>query len=251
MVKIRLIPVLILRDGMVVQSVNFRHTNIIHRDPIFALKFFNRWESDEIIILDVSRDRKNRDKFYNALKELSQECYVPIAAGGWITTVDEARRLLRLGADKVVINTKAFRNPDFIKECSKVFGSQCIVVSIDSKKVQNGEKVYIDRGMEPTMMNTVDWAKKVETLGAGEIFLNSIDHDGSRRGYNLPLIKSVTSKVNIPVIAMGGVAEWQHLVDGVRIGGADAVAAANIFHYSEQSVKKAKKYLKAAGIDVR
>jgi cyclase len=252
MLKRRLIPVLILREGMVVQSVQFKHTNVIHWKPLTAVDFFNRWAVDEIIILDVTRDKKKRQKFLDVVLGLSNKCFVPLTVGGWVDSVDEVLKLLRLGADKVVINTEAVRKPHLITECASVVGSQCIVVSIDAKANDNGSyAVYIDRGREPTDLSPLEWAAKAQEKGAGEIFLNCIDRDGFRQGYDLALLKSVVEAVDIPVVAMGGVLTWQHLVDGVTNGGADAVAAANIFHYTEHSTKKAKEFMRQAGIDVR
>ena len=252
MLKKRLIPVLILRDGQVVQSVQFKHTNVIHWNPVTAVDFFNRWAVDEIVLLDVSRDISKRQKFYDAVDGLSKKCFVPLTVGGWIKDTSEVNRLLGLGADKITINTEAYRDPAIIAECAKVFGSQCVVISIDVRSRGNGRyEVYIDRGVEPTGENPVLWAKKAQKMGAGEIFLNCIDRDGFRQGYDLGLLREVVDAVGIPVIAMGGVLEWQHLVDGIVIGGADAVAAANIFHYTEHSTKKAKKYMRLKGIDVR
>ncbi len=252
MLKKRLIPVLIIRDGQVVQSVQFRHTNVIHSMPATAVDFFNKWAVDEIVVLDVSRDLTQRDKFYDVVLALSKKCFVPLTVGGWVTSVDEVRRLLRLGADKVTINTAAVEHPEFIGECSRVFGAQCIVVSIDVKKHAEGSyEVFTDRGRKPTGLSPVDWAQKAQEMGAGEIFVNCIEHDGFRKGYDLALLQSMVSAVAIPVIAMGGVFTWQHLVDGILAGGADAVAAANILHYTEHSTKKAKKYMQEQGIDVR
>jgi len=250
--KRRLIPVLILRDGMVVQSVQFKHTNVIHWKPLTAVDFFNRWAVDEIIILDVTRNKKNRQKFLDVVLGLSNKCFVPLTVGGWVDSVEELLKLLRLGADKVVINTEAVRKPQLISDCASVVGSQCIVTSIDVKIKGDGKyEVYIDRGCEPTGLSPFDWAVKAQEMGAGEIFLNCIDRDGFRQGYELTLLKGVVEAVDLPVIAMGGVLTWQHLVDGVLIGGADAVAAANIFHYTEHSTKKAKEFMRQAGIDVR
>lgn len=252
MLKKRLIPVLILRDGMVVQSVRFKHTNVIHWKPLTAVDFFNRWAVDEIIVLDVTRNKKKRQTFYDVVLGLSRKCFVPLTVGGWVDSVDEVLRLLRLGADKVVINTEAVRRPDLISECVSVVGSQCIVISIDVKVYEDGTyEVYTDRGGHPTGLSPFDWARKAEKVGAGEIFLNCIERDGFRQGYEMTLLQGVVESVNIPVIAMGGVFTWQHLLEGVSIGKADAVAAANIFHYTEHSTKKAKEYLRQAGIDVR
>jgi imidazole glycerol-phosphate synthase subunit HisF len=252
MLKKRLIPVLILRDGLVVQSVQFKHTNVIHWKPITAVDFFNRWAVDEIVILDVSKNRKQRQKFYDVVSGLSQKCFVPLTVGGWIESIDEIRKLLRLGADKVTINTAAVRRPELITEAAEVFGSQCIVTSIDVKALgDNQYEVFINRGSEPTGLSPFQWARQVQELGSGEIFLNCIERDGFRQGYDLTLLKGVVEAVSIPVIAMGGVLTWQHLVEGIKAGGAEAVAAANIFHYTEHSTKKAKDYLRGAGIDVR
>lgn len=252
MLKKRLIPVLILRDGKVVQSVKFKHTNVIHWKPSTAIDCFDRWAVDEIIVLDVSRDQRKREKFYDTILAISKKCFVPLSVGGWVDSVDEVSKLLRLGADKVVINTEALTNPDLISKCVKVVGTQCIVLSIDIKLNEKGEyEVFIDRGRKGTSVAPLEWAKKAEKLGAGEIFLNCIDRDGNREGYDLDFLKQLTQTVNIPVIAMGGVFTWQHLVDGIVQGGADAVAAANIFHYTEQSTKKAKGFMREAGLDVR
>ena len=252
MLKKRLIPVLILRDVRVVQSHQFRHTNVIHWKPVTAVDFFNRWAIDELVILDVSRDLTHREQFYEIIVGLSKKCFVPLTVGGWIQTTEEVRKILRCGADKVVINTEAFRRPEFITECATSFGSQCVVVSIDSRRNDAGQdEVFIDRGSEATGTSPTALARKAQEMGAGEIYLTSIDHDGDRRGYNLELLREVVNAVSIPVISFGGVFTWQHLVDGAIIGGADAVAAANIFHYTEHSTKKAKEFMQQAGVDVR
>lgn len=252
MLKKRLIPVLILRDGQVVQSVQFKHTNVIHWNPVTAVDFFNRWAVDEIVLLDVSRNLRRRQKFCDAVDGLSKKCFVPLTVGGWIRDTDEVNLFLGLGADKIVINTEAFRNPGLITDCAKIFGSQCVVVSIDVKRQSPDHyEVYIGRGSEPTKEDPAAWAKRAQNMGAGEIFLNCIDKDGFRQGYDLKLLRRVVDAVDIPVIAMGGVFDWQHLVDGIVIGGAEAVAAANIFHYTEHSTKKAKDYIRSKGVAVR
>ncbi|MBI3087383.1 MAG: imidazole glycerol phosphate synthase subunit HisF [Candidatus Omnitrophica bacterium] len=250
MLKKRLIPVLILRDGVVVRSVSFTHTNIIHWKPATAVDFFNKWAVDEIVLLDVSRTLDQREKFYEAIEGLSKQCFVPLTAGGWVTSVDEARALLRLGADKITVNTEAVRRPAFITECATVFGSQCVVVSIDVRRATNAWKVSINRGSEATGLHPVAWAQEAQRRGAGEIFLTSIDHEGLQQGYDLALMKAVAGAVDIPVIAFGGAFAWQHLADGLATG-VEAVAAANVFHYTEHSTKKAKEFLRTAGIDVR
>ena len=251
MLKKRLIPSLLVRDGRIVQSVQFRHTNVIG-NVITAVDFFNGWTVDEILILDVSRGNTGRDEFIEIIDELSERCFVPLSVGGWITTTREIETLLEHGADKVVVNTHAFRHPEFITEAARVFGSQCIVVSIDVKRDAQGvPRVHIDRGQQNTGRDAVEWARQAEAAGAGEILLTSIDHDGMRNGYDLPLMQSVSAAVSIPVIAFGGVGHWQHMVDGVTQGGCEAVAAGNIFHFTEHSTKKAKEFLQAGGVPLR
>jgi cyclase len=249
--KVRLVAVLIVRHGQVVQSVQFRHTNVIHWHPATAVDFFDRWSVDEIVVLDVSRDEKQRGKFLSEVEALARKTFVPLTVGGWIRSAGDVRDLLRLGADKACINTEAVSRPELLTECAAQFGSQCIVASIDVKTVGDGYEVYVDRGRKATGLDPRTWAQRAVAHGAGEILLNCIDRDGFRQGYDLTLLRSVVDAVDVPVVAMGGVFSWQHLVDGVRIGGADAVAAANIFHYTEHSTKKAKEFMRQAGIDVR
>jgi cyclase len=250
--KKRLIPSIVLRDGTVVRSVNFKHTNVIHWKPMTAVDFFNKWAVDEIVLLDVSRTHAQREKFYEVVEGLSRKCFVPLTVGGWVGDVDEVRRLLRLGADKVSINTAAVRRPELITECARVFGAQCMVVAIDVRRAAGGTpEVWIDRGAERTAWSAPAWAREAEARGAGEILLTSIDRDGSGLGYDLDLVRDVVAAVSIPVIAFGGAFTWQHLVDGITLGGADAVSAANVFHFTEQSTRKAKDHMRASGIDVR
>jgi imidazole glycerol-phosphate synthase subunit HisF len=250
--KKRLIPTLVLRDGTVVRSVNFRHTNVIHWKPMTAVDFFNKWAVDEIVLLDVSRDRAQRERFYEVVEGLSRKCFVPLTVGGWVMELDEVRRLLRLGADKVAINTEAVRRPPFLTECARVFGAQCMVAAIDVRRDPDGTPVvWIDRGRERTGWTATDWAREAERHGAGEIFLTSIDREGAGAGYDLDLVRAVVDAVSVPVIAFGGAFTWQHLADGVLVGGADAVSAANVFHFTEQSTRKAKDFLRKSGIDVR
>lgn len=251
MLKKRLISSLILKDGMVIQTLKFKHTNIIHRDPSVAVEHFNKWSIDELIVLDVSRNKDNRIKFIKAVDRLSNFCFVPLTVGGWITTLEDIRELQLIGADKVSINTYGFTNPEFISIAAEKFGSQCIVVSIDVKKSGNDHIVYIDRGTVNTGMDVITWARKAAELGAGEILLTSIDNDGDRRGYDIELMKKVSGEISIPLIAFGGVSKWEHFADGITNGGADAIAAANVFHYVDNSAKKAKTYLKEQRIQVR
>lgn len=244
MLKKRLIAVVLVRDGRVVQSVKFKHTNVIHYDAIHAIESFNRWAIDEIILLNVSKKKDSQEGFLNIVEKISKECFVPLAVGGWIDNLNYGKLLLKRGADKLVLNTQLYQNRQLVKELITKFGSQCIIASIDAKKdVDGNEKVIINRGEKETEKKVLEWVKEVEQLCVGEIFLNSIDHDGNRKGYNIPLIKKVVEAVNIPVIAMGGVLTWNHMIQGVIETDAAAVAAANIFHYTEHSTKKAKRAL--------
>jgi imidazole glycerol-phosphate synthase subunit HisF len=251
MLKKRLIAVLILREGKVVQSVRFKHTNVIHYDAVHAMEAFNKWAVDEIVILNVSRESSSKDQFAEVVERISSQCFVPLAAGGWIDNADYAQTLLRCGADKLVLNTAFADDPELVKSLSLKFGRQCIVASIDSKKTAEAEShVAVDRGSRIIPVSPLEWAKNAITLGAGEIFFNSIDHDGARKGYDLENLEKICAGVNVPVIAFGGVFGWNHLVEGIHAGAA-AVAAANQFHYTEQSTRKAKSFLANAGVMVR
>lgn len=240
----RVIAVVIVNRGVVVQSVNFRHTNPIHSDAIHAIEAFDSWAADEIVLLDVSR--KKDERFPEILEHVTSTCFIPVSAGGWITSMDYADRLVRAGADKIVVNTMLEDHPDFVTELAQTFGSQAVVASID---VKDGE-AWVDRGRRRTRMDALSWARKAVAYGAGEILLNDIDHDGARKGYNLKLVREVSEAAEVPVIAFGGVFTWDHLIEGLEAG-ADAVAAANIWHYSEGAIRKAKKHLRENGIEVR
>ena len=251
MLKKRLIAVLILRDGQVVQSIKFKHTNVIHYDPVHAMEAFNKWSVDEIVLLNVSRSGDSRNAFARSVEDVSRHCFVPLSVGGWITEATYARDLLSKGADKLVLNTAFADDPGLVRQLSERFGKQCIVASIDVKRDEAGAvKVAVDRGSRVLQETPTEWAKEVQQLGAGEIFVNSIDHDGARKGYDLETLRVVTDAVDIPVIAFGGVFTWSHLLAGIEAG-ADAVAAANIFHYTEQATRKAKTFLANAGVLVR
>ena len=252
MLKKRLIAVILVRDGRVVQSVKFKHTNVIHYDAIHAIESFNRWAVDEIVILNVSKTKESQEEFLKIIQKISTECFVPLAAGGWIDHLNYGKLLLKSGADKLVVNTQLYHNPKLIKQLIAKFGSQCIVASIDAKKDDDGnEKVMINRGGYNTGKDVLEWVKEVEQIGVGEIILNSMDHDGNRKGYNIPLIKKSVEAVNIPVIAMGGVLTWDHMIQGVLETDAAAIAAANIFHYTEHSTKKAKRALLNKNLNFR
>lgn len=250
MLKKRLIAVILVRDGRVVQSVNFKHTNVIHSDPIHAIHSFNRWAIDEITVLNVAKSGDSKADFQKVIRSISTECFVPLSVGGWIESVEDAHALFVNGADKVVLNTQAFRNPPLVGQLAQKYGSQAVVVSIDTRKQTEGtENVIVARGTEDTGEDALSWARRAESAGAGELFVNSIPHDGARKGYNLELMRDIREAVSIPVIAMGGVLTWEHLAQGAEI--VDAVAAANIFHYTEHSTKKAKQFLLDRGFQFR
>ncbi len=251
MLKKRLIAVLILRDGQVVQSVRFKHTNVIHYDPIHAMEVFNRWAVDEIVILNVSRNKNSRGQFSEIVERISSQCFLPLAVGGWIDSKDYAQRLLRSGADKLVVNTILADDPTLVRRLSMRYGRQCIVASMDAKRDESGTpSVAVDRGTRGVDATPEAWASKAVDLGVGEILFNSIDHDGARKGYDTESIRKVCAAVPVPVIAFGGVFTWDHLVHGINAG-ASAVAVANQFHYTEQSTRKAKSHLAIAGVLVR
>ncbi len=263
MLKKRLIPCLLLQNGQLVKSIGFKEYQILG-NPKIAIKFFNAWSVDEIIFLDISlsnnyttllrRDYnfKTLETIADIVRESAKICFVPLTVGGGIRSLGQMETLFKNGADKVVINTEAVRRPEFITEGAKRYGNQAIVVSIDVKKNSKGEyEVFTEHGKRPTLLHPVAWAKQAESLGAGEIFLTSIEHDGMLGGYDLELTRMVSDAVGIPTIACGGVGKWQDLVDGITVGGASAVAAANIFHFTEQSTKHAKRFMSDAGLDVR
>ena len=251
MLKKRLIAVLILRDGQVVQSVRFQHTNVIHYDPVHAVEAFNKWAVDELVLLNVTRDPASRDLFAERVKAVSRHCFVPMAAGGWIADMDYARHILASGADKLVVNSSLADDPELVTRLARRYGRQCIVGSIDTQRQTDGTvRVVVDRGRRALDAAPVEWAIRASALGCGEILLNSIDHDGARKGYDLETLRAVCAAVEVPVIAFGGVFAWKHLVEGIEAG-AGAVAAANIFHYTEHATKKAKSFLAQAGVAVR
>ncbi|MDP3791536.1 MAG: imidazole glycerol phosphate synthase cyclase subunit [Candidatus Omnitrophota bacterium] len=261
MKKKRLIPVLLLKNGFLVQSKGFcRYQNI--GNPITAVRRMSDWASDELIYLDITSDDiydirredlryPNRGNIIDILNDVSKECYMPITVGGKIRSLDDISIRLKSGADKIAINTKALEDPSFITQAAKEFGSQCIIVSIDAKLSCGSHMVMSRGGKTPTGYDASSWAKKVEDCGAGEILINSIDRDGMRSGYDIDLIGAISKAVRIPVIACGGVGEWEHLAQALNTTAVDAVAAANIFHYIDQSVYLAKKYLYEKGCNVR
>ncbi len=261
MLKKRLIPCLFLMNGLIVRSEKFEFHQILG-NPIHQVERYNDWSVDELIYIDISRDNnydlrrddmkvKDQKEILDILSEISKKCFIPLTFGGKIRTIEDIKLRLQKGADKVIINTKAIEDPSFISKASKIFGSQCIVLSIDVKKIEGKYEVYKKFGQESTKMDPIEWATKGEDLGAGEIFLNSIDKDGTGEGYDLELIKKVAEAVNIPVIACGGVGKFEDFVKGIKEGNASAVAAGNIFNFTEISTINAKKLMKENNIDVR
>ncbi len=251
MLKKRIIPCLDVNNGRVVKGINF--INLIDAgDPAEQAKVYNDNGADEICFLDITASSENRNTILNVIKKTTEKCFVPLTVGGGVRNIEDIDNLLNAGADKVSINTAAVINGNLIKEGAEKFGSQCIVVAIDAKKVKNNKwEVFTHGGRKSTGKDVMKFAKKMESLGAGEILLTSMDRDGTKKGYDLDLTKKVSNLVNIPVIASGGVGNLEHLHQGFKIGKASAVLAASIFHFGEFSIQDAKKYLDSKGIPVR
>lgn len=251
MLKKRLIACLLIREGLIVQSIGFKRYLPIGL-PRFPIEFVDKWNVDEIILLDISATLEHRAPDTSSLKFLSNFCFVPLTVGGGIKSVNDVRSIIHAGADRVVVNTHAMERPELITEIASMFGTQCVVVSIDCHRENDGSyQVYTHGGTRPSGLTPEVWAKQVEVYGAGEIFLNSIDRDGSKLGYDIHLIRRVSDSVSIPVIACGGVGDYTHFANGILEGGASAVAAANIFHYIEHSTIIAKAHLIEAGVNIR
>ena len=250
MLKNRIIPCLDVKNGRVVKGINFVDLKDAG-DPVEQAKIYSDGGADEICFLDITASNENRDTIYDVVKDTSKKCFVPLTVGGGVRSVEDINKLLNCGADKVSINTAAVQNEEVIIESSKKFGSQCIVVAIDAKK--NGEiwEVFTHGGRNNTGINAIEFAKKMEKCGAGELLITSMDRDGTQAGYDIDLMNKISSTINIPVIASGGVGNLDHLVDGIKLGKASAVLAASIFHYGKYSVKEAKQYLDSKGIAVR
>ena len=250
MLKNRIIPCLDVKNGRVVKGINFVDLQDAG-DPVEQAKIYSNGGADEICFLDITASNENRDTIYNVVEKTSKKCFVPLTVGGGVRSVDDINKLLNCGADKVSINTAAVQNPEVVVESSKKFGSQCIVVAIDAKK--NGDKweIFTHGGRNNTGTDAIEFAKTMEDSGAGELLVTSMDRDGTQVGYDIELMFKISSMVNIPVIASGGVGNLDHLVDGIKLGNASAVLAASIFHYGKHSVKEAKEYLDSKGIPVR
>ena len=251
MLKKRIIPCLDINNGRVVKGINF--INLIDAgDPAEQAKIYNDQGADEICFLDISASHENRKTILEVVKKTTEKCFVPLTVGGGVRTVEDINNLLLAGADKVSINTAAVTNGNLIKESAQRFGSQCTVVAVDAKKINNDKwEVFTHGGRKPTGKDVLKFVQKMEAFGAGEILLTSMDRDGTKKGYDLDLTKKVSNLVNIPVIASGGVGGLEHLHQGFKIGKASAVLAASIFHFGEYSIQDAKKYLDSKGIPVR
>lgn len=251
MIKTRLIPILLLKDGRMIKTKQFDSFRDVG-NPRTVAKVYEAQKADELIFLDITATDEQRRFLTDIVMTIAEECFIPITAGGGIKTVKQAREILRSGADKISINTAAVANPGLVSEISKKFGRSTVVVSIDYKLNSKGKnEVFINRGQQSTGLEPLAWAKKAEELGAGEILLTAIDKEGTMTGYDLDMIKSVSEAVSIPVIASGGVGSVQDFVDGIKIGGASAVAAGSIFHFTDQSIIKGHSYMRAAGLPVR
>ena len=251
----RIIPCLDVDNGRVVKGVNFVDIRDAG-DPVEIAARYNREGADEITFLDITASSDNRETILHVVEDVASQVFIPLTVGGGVRKVEDVRNMLNAGADKVAINTAAVFNPELVKEASDYFGSQCIVVAIDAKQVsEEGEplkwNIFTHGGRKDAGIDAVEWAKKMADYGAGELLVTSMDRDGTKVGFNLPLTKAITDAVNIPVIASGGVGNLQHLADGVLEGGADAVLAASIFHFGEYTVGQAKQHMADQGIEMR
>jgi cyclase len=246
----RIIPCLDVDNGRVVKGVQFVDIRDAG-DPVEVARRYNEEGADEITFLDITATSDNRDTIVHVVEQVASEVFIPLTVGGGIRKPDDVLTMLNAGADKVSINSAAVFNPEFVKEVTDRFGSQCIVVAIDAKRVDDHWEIFTHGGRKPTGIDAIEWAAKMTDYGAGEILLTSMDRDGTKIGFDNELVRAVAEAVSIPVIASGGVGALQHLVDGVKKGGADAVLAASIFHFAEYTVGEAKRFMADQGIEVR
>ena len=250
MLKNRIIPCLDVKNGRVVKGINFVDLKDAG-DPVEQAKIYSDGGAEEICFLDITASNENRDTIYEVVKRTSKKCFVPLTVGGGVRSIEDINKLLNCGADKVSINTAAVQNSKVVIESSKKFGSQCIVIAIDAKKKGKNWEIFTHGGRNSTGIDAIEYSEKMEECGAGELLVTSMDRDGTQVGYDIELMSKISSKVNIPVIASGGVGNLDHLVDGIKLGKASAVLAASIFHYGKHSIKEAKEYLDLKGIPVR
>ncbi|MCA0900324.1 MULTISPECIES: imidazole glycerol phosphate synthase subunit HisF [Microbulbifer] len=250
----RIIPCLDVDAGRVVKGVNFVDIRDAG-DPVEVARRYNEAGADEVTFLDITATHEGRDTTLHTVEKMASEVFIPLTVGGGVRELQDIRNLLNAGADKTAINSAAVFNPDFVREAADRFGSQCIVVAIDAKQVGNDKEpkweIFTHGGRKPTGIDAVEWAKKMDSYGAGEILLTSMDRDGTKNGFDLALTRAISDAVSVPVIASGGVGNLQHLADGVLKGGADAVLAASIFHFGEYTVGEAKAFMQDAGIEMR
>jgi cyclase len=250
MLKARIIPCLDVDNGRVVKGVNF--VDLVDAgDPVEQAKIYNAQGADELCFLDITATHENRGTILDVVRKTAEEVFMPLTVGGGVREMKDIRNLLEAGADKVAINSAAVKNPEFVREAANKCGSQCIVVAVDAKRVNDHWEVFVRGGREATGLNAINWAKQMAAFGAGEILLTSMDRDGTKKGFDLELVRTVSNAVSVPVIASGGVGTLDHLVDGVTKGGASAVLAASIFHFGTYTVAQAKEAMDKAGIPVR
>ncbi len=256
MLKMRIIPCLDVKDGRVVKGVNFVDLRDAG-DPVEAAAAYDEAGADELCFLDITASHEKRGTILDVVARTAERCFMPVTVGGGVRTLDDVRQLLRAGADKVSINTAAVADRSFVGRAAEKFGNQCIVVAIDAKQVANGGEgqprweIFTHGGRNRTGIDAIEYAKEVVSLGAGEILLTSMDRDGTRAGFDIPLTRAISDAVPVPVIASGGVGTLDHLVEGIRDGGATAVLAASIFHFGDHTIGEAKRHMAAAGIAVR
>ena len=246
----RIIPCLDVNDGRVVKGINFVELKDAG-DPVEIARSYNEQGADELTFLDITASSDNRGLLFDIIEKVANQIFIPLTVGGGVRNCDDIRNLLNVGADKVGINTSAILNPNFVSESSRRFGSQAIVVAIDAKKIDDHYEVFTHGGRNATGINAIEWAKKMADFGAGELLITSMDRDGTKKGFDNNLMKSISDAVDIPIIASGGAGSLRHLVDGIKEGEADAVLAASIFHYGEYLIKEAKKYMYEHGIEMR
>lgn len=251
MLKARIIPCLDVKDGRVVKGVNFVNLRDAG-DPVEIAKAYDKAGADELCFLDITATHENRGIIFDVVRRTAEACFMPLTVGGGVRTTDDIRKLLLAGADKVSINTAAVKNRSFVREGAEKFGSQCIVVAIDAKQVAPGQwQIFTHGGREPTGIDAMAFAEEVAALGAGELLVTSMDRDGTGKGFDIALIRAITGKVRVPVIASGGVGTLDHLVEGVRDGHASAVLAASIFHFGQFTISQAKNHMAERGIPMR
>ena len=251
MLKVRIIPCLDVANGRVVKGVNF--VDLVDAgDPVEQAKVYDAAGADELTFLDITATHENRDTIYDVVRRTAEQCFMPLTVGGGVREIEDIRKLLLAGADKVSINSAAVKRPEFVKEAAEKFGNQCIVVAIDAKSVgPNKFEIFTHGGRKPTGIDAVEWAKKMVDYGAGEILLTSMDRDGTKIGFNLELTRAVSDAVSVPVIASGGVGNLDHMVEGVTEGHASAVLAASIFHFGTYTIRETKEHMAKAGLPVR